>query len=161
MRFALITLVLFGASLIRSVFGFGDALFAMPLMSFVVGVSTATPVMGLISLVIAVGVLLTYRRHVDISAVWRLVVASLIGIPVGVLMLNHFPSPGEAIRVSAEGVNKETTGRKSKPQEALARIIGDMREGEQGDRDTSVEPASSRSNRLPATSTSASRRSTP
>jgi uncharacterized protein len=89
MRFAFVALFLFGASLIRSVFGFGDALFAMPLMSLVVGVTTATPVMGLISLVIAIGVLLTSWRHVDIAAVWRLIVASLIGIPVGVLMLKR------------------------------------------------------------------------
>lgn len=87
MRFLLVALVLFGATLIRSVFGFGDALFAMPLMSLVVGVGTATPVMGLASLVIALGVLLTSWKHVDMTAVWRLIAASLIGIPVGVLML--------------------------------------------------------------------------
>jgi uncharacterized membrane protein YfcA len=87
MRFALVALVLFGSTLIRSLFGFGDALLAMPLMSLVVGVGTATPVMGLASLVIAVGILLTSWRHVDVSAVRRLLTASLIGIPVGVLML--------------------------------------------------------------------------
>lgn len=87
MRLAFVALVLFGATLIRSVFGFGDALFAMPLMSLAIGVGTATPVMGLVSVVIAVGVLLTSWRHLDLAAVWRLLAASLIGIPVGVLLL--------------------------------------------------------------------------
>jgi uncharacterized membrane protein YfcA len=81
MRLAFVALVLFGATLIRSVFGFGDALFAMPLMSLAIGVGTATPVMGLVSVVIAVGVLLTSWRHLDLAAVWRLLAASLIGIP--------------------------------------------------------------------------------
>jgi uncharacterized protein len=87
MRFAVISLVLFAATLIRSVFGFGDALFAMPLMSLVVGVGIATPVMGLVSIVIAIGILLTSWRQLDMSAVWRLLLASMIGIPIGVLVL--------------------------------------------------------------------------
>jgi uncharacterized membrane protein YfcA len=86
MRLAVVALILFGATLIRSVFGFGDALFAMPLMSLAIGVGSATPVMGLVSVVTAVGVLLTSWRHLDLAAVWRLLAASLIGIPIGVLL---------------------------------------------------------------------------
>jgi hypothetical protein len=69
MRLAVVALALFGATLIRSVFGFGDALFAMPLMSLAVGVGVATPVMGLVSVILAAGVLLTSWRHLDIAAV--------------------------------------------------------------------------------------------
>ena len=89
MRLAVVALALFGATLIRSVFGFGDALFAMPLMSLAVGVGVATPVMGLVSVILAAGVLLTSWRHLDIAAVWRLVAAALIGIPVGLLLLKR------------------------------------------------------------------------
>jgi uncharacterized membrane protein YfcA len=112
MRLALVALVLFGATVIRAVFGFGDALVAMPLMSLVVGVGTATPVMGLASLVIALGVLLTSWRHVDMTAVWRLLVASLVGIPVGVLMLKgvdaHVLRIGLGVIVAGFGVYRLT-----------------------------------------------------
>lgn len=84
-----VSLILFGGTLIRSTFGFGDALFAMPLMSLVIGVSSATPVMGLVSLVVAVVALIPSRRHLDMAAVKRLLVGSMAGIPVGVLLLKR------------------------------------------------------------------------
>ncbi len=83
------SLILFGGTLIRSTFGFGDALFAMPLMSLVVGVTSATPVMGLVSLVVAVAALIPSRRHLDMAAIKRLLVGSMAGIPVGVLLLRR------------------------------------------------------------------------
>jgi uncharacterized membrane protein YfcA len=86
---ALIALVLFGAALLRSIFGFGDALFAMPLASLVVGVTVAAPVVGLVSLVLAAGVLVASRRHVDVATVRYLLAASLVGIPVGVSVLSR------------------------------------------------------------------------
>ena len=85
----LVILILFGGTLIRTYFGFGDALFAMPLMSLVIGLGSATPVMGLVSLVIAVGALVSSRRHIDLGAVKRLLLGSLVGIPVGVLLLKQ------------------------------------------------------------------------
>lgn len=84
-----VSLILFGGTLIRSTFGFGDALFAMPLMSLVIGLSTATPVMGLVSLMIAVVALIPSRRHLDMAAVKRLLIGSMAGIPVGVLLLKR------------------------------------------------------------------------
>ncbi|MDQ3766810.1 MAG: sulfite exporter TauE/SafE family protein [Actinomycetota bacterium] len=85
----LVSLILFGGTLIRSTFGFGDALFAMPLMSLVIGVGSATPVMGLVSLVVAVGALIPSRRHLDMAAVKRLLLGSMTGIPVGVFLLKR------------------------------------------------------------------------
>ncbi|MBA2274021.1 MAG: sulfite exporter TauE/SafE family protein [Actinobacteria bacterium] len=85
----LVALILFGGTLIRSTFGFGDALFAMPLMSLVIGVGSATPVMGLVSLMVAVGALVLSRRHLDMAAIKRLLVGSMVGIPVGVLLLKR------------------------------------------------------------------------
>lgn len=85
----LVISILFGGTLIRSFFGFGDALFAMPLLSMVIGVGSATPVMGMVSLVVAVGALIPSIRHIDPGAVKRLLVGSLVGIPVGVLMLKR------------------------------------------------------------------------
>jgi len=85
----LVSSIIFGGTLIRSTFGFGDALFAMPLMSLVVGVGSATPVMGLVSLMVAVAALIPSRRHLDVAAVKRLLIGSMVGIPVGVLLLKR------------------------------------------------------------------------
>ncbi|MBA3430397.1 MAG: sulfite exporter TauE/SafE family protein [Actinobacteria bacterium] len=84
-----IAVIVFGGTIIRTTFGFGDALFAMPMMSLVIGVTTATPVMGLISLLVAAGALVTSWRHIEVTAVRRLLAASLIGIPVGVFALKN------------------------------------------------------------------------
>lgn len=81
--------ILFCATLIRSTFGFGDALFAMPLLSLFVGVGSATPVMGLVSVVVAVGAFIPSRHHLDLAAIKRLLVGSMAGIPVGVLLLKR------------------------------------------------------------------------
>ena len=43
-------LVLFGATLTSSTFGFGGALFSMPLLTLVVGIEVATPLYGLVGL---------------------------------------------------------------------------------------------------------------
>ena len=60
-------------------------------MTFVVGLTVATPVMGLISLVVGLAVLAMSWRHVDLGSVRRLVLGSLVGIPLGVLMLKRLP----------------------------------------------------------------------
>ena len=77
--------------MIRATFGFGDALFAMPLLAFVVGLTVATPVMGLSSLVVGLVVLAMSWRHVDLGSVRRLVLGSVLGIPTGVLLLKRVP----------------------------------------------------------------------
>jgi len=63
----------------------------MPLLTLVVGLTVAAPVMGLISLVVGLAVLATSWRHVDLSSVRRLVIGSLLGIPIGVLLLKRVP----------------------------------------------------------------------
>lgn len=83
--------ILFLSTLTRSTFGFGDALLAMPLLTLVVGVRVATPVVGLVSLVIAILIVARRWRGVQIDHAWRLVVASVVGIPLGVLSLETVP----------------------------------------------------------------------
>ena len=47
---ALVVLIVFAATLARSTFGFGEALLSMPLLSFVVGVKTAAPLVAIVAL---------------------------------------------------------------------------------------------------------------
>lgn len=84
-----IALILFCAAIIRTTFGFGDALFAMPLVTFVAGLRTATPLLGLVSLVMTIAILKSAWRHVDVGSVRRLLAGSVVGIPAGVLLVKR------------------------------------------------------------------------
>ena len=73
--------------LARSAFGFGNALIAMPLLTLVIGVRAATPLVALTGLATAVLILTLEWRSVHVASAWRLVLAALAGIPVGLLFL--------------------------------------------------------------------------
>lgn len=79
--------ILFFSSLIRSTFGFGDALIAMPLLTLAVGINTATPLIALIASVIASVILFQTWRNIDFKNILTLIIFSVIGIPLGVLFL--------------------------------------------------------------------------
>jgi len=87
----LAVLILFVSTFVRSALGFGDALVAMPLLALLVGVKVATPVVAFAASTIAVTILLRHWRSVDVRATWRLVVASLAGIPFGLVLLKYAP----------------------------------------------------------------------
>jgi uncharacterized membrane protein YfcA len=84
--------ILFIATLVSATFGFGSALVAMPLLTVVLGLKTATPLFALVAPTISAVILATQWRQVDFAATWRLVAATLLGIPVGVLGLRLLPS---------------------------------------------------------------------
>ncbi|MCB9101514.1 MAG: sulfite exporter TauE/SafE family protein [Anaerolineales bacterium] len=79
------------STLVRSTFGFGDALIAMPLLTLVAGVTVATPLVGLVALTTATTIVIGNWRLIDIKAAWRLIVASLMGIPFGLYLLQTAP----------------------------------------------------------------------
>jgi uncharacterized membrane protein YfcA len=83
----LVYIILFFSSFFRSTFGFGDALVAMPLLTLVIGLRSATPLVALIASTIALTILVRNWTRVDIQSAWRLIVSSLVGIPVGLFLL--------------------------------------------------------------------------
>jgi uncharacterized membrane protein YfcA len=85
--------VLFLATVIRSAFGFGEALVAVPLLALTIPVEIAAPVAVLVSITVALIVVLQDWRHIHMrSAVW-LVLPTLLGIPVGLWVLKTVPEP--------------------------------------------------------------------
>ncbi len=80
--------IVFVAALTRSTFGFGDALIAMPLLALFIDIKVATPLMALIAFFIAISILIKNRDKVEFNSVWRLIVASLVGIPIGLWYLD-------------------------------------------------------------------------
>ena len=87
----LAALILFWATLISSTFGFGSALFAMPLLTLLLGLANATPLFGLVGPTIAGVILLRNWQIVDLASAWRLIVSTLLGIPIGVLLVKYLP----------------------------------------------------------------------
>jgi uncharacterized protein len=83
--------VLFFATVIRSAFGFGEALVAVPLLALVVPVGIAAPVAVLASITVALVVVLQDWRHIHVRSAARLVVSTFFGIPLGLLVLKTVP----------------------------------------------------------------------
>jgi uncharacterized membrane protein YfcA len=83
--------ILFISTFTRSALGFGDALIAMPLLALVLGMQIATPLVAFGASTIALAILLGEWRSVDIKAAWRLILSSLVGIPIGLFFLKTAP----------------------------------------------------------------------
>jgi uncharacterized membrane protein YfcA len=82
-----VVVVLFVATLIRSAFGFGEALIAVPLLALVMPVEEAAPLAVLVSITIAFVILLQDWRLVHARSAGWLVVSTMFGIPLGLLLL--------------------------------------------------------------------------
>jgi uncharacterized membrane protein YfcA len=82
-----IILILFIATVVRSAFGFGEALIAVPLLALVMPVEIAAPLAVLVSITIAFLILLQDWRFVHLRGAGSLVLSTLLGIPLGVMLL--------------------------------------------------------------------------
>jgi uncharacterized membrane protein YfcA len=83
--------ILFVSTFTRSALGFGDALVAMPLLTLLLGIRVATPLVAFAASTIAVAILSRNWRSADLRGAWRLIAAALAGIPVGLLFLKQAP----------------------------------------------------------------------
>jgi len=79
--------IIFISTFTRSTVGFGDAMIAMPLLAMAVGINAATPLVGLIAVTISATILIKQWRNVHLKSVSMLIVSTLVGIPVGILLL--------------------------------------------------------------------------
>jgi uncharacterized membrane protein YfcA len=86
---ALTVLVMFLASIVRSTFGFGDALFAMPPLAMLLGARAAVPLVAIAIVIPGVVIPWRDRQHV----IWReakaLTLSSIPGLVLGVLLLRR------------------------------------------------------------------------
>jgi uncharacterized membrane protein YfcA len=79
--------VIFVATLIRSTFGFGEALVAVPLLALRIPIVVAAPLAVSVSLLIAGAIVVQDWRHVEIRSASGLIASSLLGIPFGLALL--------------------------------------------------------------------------
>ncbi len=92
-----VLMVVFLATLIRSAFGFGEALFAVPLLALCLPLAIAAPLAVLISITIAGVVVAQDWRKIHLRSTGWLVAATLAGIPLGLALLTS--SHERAVRV--------------------------------------------------------------
>jgi hypothetical protein len=79
--------IVFIATLIRSAFGFGEALLAVPLLAFCVPLGVAAPLAVLVSITVASIVVVQDWKNIHFRSAGWLVLSSLFGIPAGLLLL--------------------------------------------------------------------------
>lgn len=83
--------IVFVAALVHSTLGFGTALVAMPMLVAVLDVKLATPLVGLTMLTTIALLLVRSWRDLDVKAASHLLIASIPGIPLGLLVLRFAP----------------------------------------------------------------------
>jgi uncharacterized membrane protein YfcA len=83
--------VIFFATLIRSAFGFGEALVAVPLLSLLIPVEEAVPLATLVSITVATIVVAQDWHKVHFRSAGWLVISTLFGIPLGLWLLTAVP----------------------------------------------------------------------
>lgn len=81
--------VLFLATFVRSTLGFGEALVAVPLLALFIPIKVAAPVAVLISITVAAIALIQDWRHVHLRSATWLVASTVIGTPLGLLLLTQ------------------------------------------------------------------------
>lgn len=85
--------IVFLATLVRSAFGFGEALVSVPLLALVIPVQVAVPLATLLSIVIAALILLQDWREVHLRSAGLLLLTTLLGIPIGLHVLTTIAEP--------------------------------------------------------------------
>jgi uncharacterized protein len=83
--------IVFVATLIRSAFGFGEALIAVPLLVLCMPLQVAAPLAVLLSIATAAIVVAQDWRHIHLRSAAGLLMATVFGIPLGLLVLTHAP----------------------------------------------------------------------
>jgi uncharacterized membrane protein YfcA len=79
--------IVFIATLIRSAFGFGEALVVVPLLAFCIPLGVAAPLAVLVSITVAAIVVVQDWKKIHLQSTGWLVFSTLFGIPLGLLLL--------------------------------------------------------------------------
>ncbi len=82
-----VLLVIFAATLIRSVFGFGEALVAVPLLALRIPVKVAAPLAVLVSITVAGVIIAQDWRKIHLEPAGWLLLPTIFGIPLGLWLL--------------------------------------------------------------------------
>lgn len=79
--------IIFIATLVRSTFGFGESLIAVPLLILLIPIEIAVPLSVLVSILIAAFIVVQDRKQIHFNSAKWLIIFAALGIPIGLLLL--------------------------------------------------------------------------
>src|SRR5689334_7422354 len=82
-----IVLISFVATLVRSTFGFGESLIAVPLFVLFIPLNIAVPLSVLLSVFVALVVVVQDHQHIHFQSAKWLILYAFLGIPLGLMIL--------------------------------------------------------------------------
>lgn len=82
-----IFIISFAATLMRSTFGFGESLVAVPLFSLFLPIAIAVPLSVLISILVALFVVIQDHHKIHFNSAKWLIIFAVLGIPFGIVIL--------------------------------------------------------------------------
>lgn len=89
----LVVVVVFVGALMKSMFGFGEAIVSMPLLALLpITLHTSVSLIGLAALTVALLTVFSGWLHVELPVLIRLAVSTVIGIPFGLVLLHLTPA---------------------------------------------------------------------
>ncbi len=89
-----VLLIVFIATLIRSTFGFGEGLVAVPLLALSLPINVAAPLVVLLSITIAAIVVAQDWRKIHLRSTGWLLAPTFLGIPLGIALLTSVHQSG-------------------------------------------------------------------
>ena len=97
----LIGAIFFLSAFTQGLSGFGVALVAMALLPNIIGIKDAIVLVALVAFVVDFGVLLRYRDSLQFKKVLPLILASFVGVPLGIFLLRR---AGEGLALAILGI---------------------------------------------------------
>src|SRR4051794_11595837 len=89
MQFAIVALIVLLGVTAHSILGFGVALICMPLLIGVLDPSSAAALVALFTVPMQVIIIWRYRHALDLRPFWRVILGTIVGIPLGVFLLGR------------------------------------------------------------------------
>jgi len=79
--------IFFMAAFVQSVSGFGSALVAMAFLPTMIGIHAAATLFALCAIPLEIVLLIRFRQGLSLREIWKVVLASVAGVPFGVILL--------------------------------------------------------------------------
>jgi len=87
-HFIVIAIIIFLASFVQGFSGFGFALVSIPLLTLFIDIKTAVPLGALCGFVVNIYLSIGLKQHFNFSELRKIILGSILGIPIGVMILN-------------------------------------------------------------------------
>jgi uncharacterized membrane protein YfcA len=84
--FFIVAIIIFISAFTQTLTGFGSALVSMSILPSLLGIQIAAPLVALMAITLEAILLIRLRGAINLRAVWRLSLAAVVGIPIGIVL---------------------------------------------------------------------------